>query len=344
MAVRDKPNHFPDDYSPNNPSGTSFKVFNPEEWPGEGPPVVPRDEYGLIQITARYYADYGSTTSVGQGTLTDTSKSWSNNKWGPYGAGKNFYVQDANGFRHKIYSNNNNTLTIDPKYVPAEGEYYIIWDIDFAGFEVFETDDLFVPLPDQGADKETHFRTYRGGTEMAFTVLRPSNGWYYFVVRTYDFMGNRSTDTFKSRCRILVGEDVEGVGTEEDSSLFGTITNIGHSDGWVFLRDSSKTWADSSIQANRDSISLVIAGNNYHYNIALDNVGDKLWIKRGSLLGGPPYQSQFAGSNYRVVIGKTISTGGGGRRPPKEPEDETTGDGGDTFTKPDVWFKAGEII
>lgn len=336
--LKDKPDHIADDYSYGNPYGTSDDVVKPDDWEGDPPIIINRDEYGLIHIAARYYKDHGTTTSVELGKLTDTSKTWSVNKWGPRGVLGYFYVQDSDGYRHKIYSNTTTELIIDSLYTPEAGEYQIISDGDYAGMEIFETDDQFVPLPDQGADKETRFKFYRGGTEISFLITKAANQWYYFIVRAYDLMGNRSADTRKSRCRIWSGKDVPDPDPIVDKSLYGTITQIGLSDGWMYIVDNTKTWDDDSIVTDQDSITIKLPSRNVNYNISKNNISNKVWIKKATISN----TNNYVGSKYIINKNTTIKGRNGGRRPidPSPPNGERNGDG---YTKPFDWFKGGGL-
>lgn len=72
---------------------------------------------------------YGTSTSTGTNTLTDSTKTWTTNEWGPQGD-QDYCLIDSAGTMFAIASNTATTLTVRSGN-PASGAYYIGCQHDF---------------------------------------------------------------------------------------------------------------------------------------------------------------------------------------------------------------------
>lgn len=339
--IKDHPDHVSEG-SYINPAGTDGQFLDYNEFIEETgepllrPPVPIAEKYGLIQIIA-VYNRYKGTGVGGTSILTDSSASWVPDRW------IDWFVQASDTRRYRIIGNDATTLTIGGPYEIPDGEYYIIKDRDFAGFEFIETNENWEPIPSGEIISllKRNVSLLDGGTKVSYLLYRKANGFYYFIVNSVDTQGLVSLFGRKSKTRIWVGEEPYVPEGEKDSSLTGTTTSIGF--GFplgAYIVDTTKNWEPGSFKEGRDSITIDVHGVKINYTINFVGEiypgGDTIYIKKREPISEiPPYTF-----DYEIIIASggsgTDGRGGGGRI---GGSDETD----DDYIKPGGWYRGGDI-
>ena len=339
--IKDHPKHIQEDHFYGNPDGTEGQFSHINEFDGQIPagPGAAVDRYGLVQIIAKYnrYADTDGTGGSGQITKSGAAN-WGTNVW------VDWFVQDKDGVKYRIVSNNEDTLFVGGPYDLPSGAFYIIRDRDFSGFEVFEckineTTSEWEILNEQPIFDKFNRREYatEGGTLITYYIYKELNDYYYFQVNTIDTQGNKSINSIKNRVRVWVGKGVGPADEVPDVSLRGKFDSSGI--GWI--KDSTKDWetGDFGTFDEFGEHFVNIADNIYGrkrrtYKINY-NITNTLYLK----WGGTPALGQYA----IFLDTSTEEDGDGlpqrikGRGGPDEP------DASQAFSGQSSWFTGGVI-